>query len=81
VAREDLPRIPPGLKARIARAIEQRLATSPERFAVPLRGTLRGYWKLRVGDYRVVFRIAGEAVLVLAIRHRRDVYGAAARRF
>ncbi len=81
VARQDLPRIPAGLRARIARAIEQRLAVSPERFGVPLHVTLRGYWKLRVGDYRVVFRMRGEDVLILTIRHRRDVYAAAARRF
>lgn len=55
--------------------------TAPERYGAPLRGTLRGYWKLRVGDYRVVFRIHADEGVVLAIRHRRIVYGAAGRRF
>ncbi|MBI5344466.1 MAG: type II toxin-antitoxin system RelE/ParE family toxin [Deltaproteobacteria bacterium] len=36
--------------------------------------TLKGYWKLRVGDYRVVYKISGNEVLVLGIIHRRDVY-------
>ncbi|MBI3975388.1 MAG: type II toxin-antitoxin system RelE/ParE family toxin [Armatimonadetes bacterium] len=65
---------------RIAQAIERRLETAPERYGAPLRGTLRGYRKLRAGDYRVVFRITADEVAVLAIRHRRDVYGAAERR-
>jgi mRNA interferase RelE/StbE len=45
---------------------------------VPLRGTLKGYWKLRVGDYRVVFKVAGQEVWVLTILHRRDVHDAVA---
>lgn len=80
IAEEDLPKIPADIRRRIARAIEMRLSGQPERYGKPLRGTLRGYWKLRVGDYRVVFRVVGREVWILAIRHRRDVYGKAARR-
>ncbi len=80
VAGEDLPRIPADLRGRIARVIEARLTTAPERYGRPLRGTLRGYWKLRVGDYRVVFKPTGDEVRILAIRHRRDVYDANTRR-
>lgn len=34
-------------------------------------------WRLRVGDYRVIFRPEGEAatvMLVLRVRHRREAY-------
>jgi mRNA interferase RelE/StbE len=68
------------MRTRIARAIETRLGAEPERYGVPLAGTLHGYWKLRVGDYRVVFKVAGDDVWVLAILHRREVYDAAERR-
>jgi len=74
VVEEDLPTIPPNIAARIARAIETRLTTHPEQYGAPLRGTLKGYWKLRVGDYRVVYRVVGEEVRILAIRHRKEVY-------
>ena len=67
VADHDLPKIPAQTRRRIARAIESRLATSPERFGAPLTGSLRGYWKLRVGDYRVVFKVAAREVWILAI--------------
>lgn len=80
VADLDLPRIPGNVRSRVARAIETRLTTAPERFGTPLRATLRGYWKLRVGDYRVVFRIVGAEVRILAILHRRIAYGEASRR-
>ncbi len=80
MADQDLPRIPTQTRGRIARQIEARLTTDPERYGAPLSGSLRGYWKLRVGDYRVVFTIGRREVWILAILHRKDVYGRAARR-
>lgn len=80
VAEEDLPKIPADIRRRIARAIESRLSEQPERYGKPLSGTLRGYWKIRVGDYRIVFRVVEREVWVFAIRHRRDVYSAVVRR-
>lgn len=80
VSEEDLPGIPANIQARIARAIEARLTQQPEQYGSPLRGTLKGYWKLRVGDYRVVYRIVGDEIRILAIRHRRQIYEEASRR-
>lgn len=80
VAEEDVAEIPENLRQRIARSIEARLTTEPDRYGLPLRGSLRGYWKLRVGDYRVVFKIAGSEVWILSILHRREVYEAVATR-
>lgn len=81
IPEDDLPEIPANIQARIARAIETRLTENPEHFGSPIRGTLKGYWKLRVGDYRVVYRVVGDEVRILTIRHRRNVYeDASARR-
>jgi len=74
VATDDLPRIPRNVQDRSRRAIERRLTQTPELCGEPLRGTLRGYWKLRVGDYRVIYKIGRETVLILAIKHRSTVY-------
>lgn len=74
MAQEDLPSIPRNLKRRIADAIETRLTETPQQFGAPLRKTLKGYWKLRVGDYRVVFKVVTADVTILAIRHRKQVY-------
>lgn len=80
VADQDLAKIPTQTRSRIARQVEARLTTEPEHYGAPLSGSLRGYWKLRVGDYRVVFTIGRSEVWVLAIVHRKDVYARAARR-
>jgi mRNA interferase RelE/StbE len=71
----DLPRINVKMRERIRRAIESRLMTAPQEYGLPLRKSLRGYWKLRVGDYRVVFKIEGKIVYLLGIRHRKSIYG------
>jgi mRNA interferase RelE/StbE len=61
-------------KRRIATAIETRLTDAPELCGAPLRKTLKGHWKLRVGDYRVVYKMNGDEVVILGIRNRRAVY-------
>lgn len=73
VKAEDLPGIDAGMRERLRRAIEERLMTEPHKYGTPLRKNLHGYWKLRVGDYRVVYRIE-QAVVVLIICHRKEVY-------
>lgn len=59
---------------RIMESINSKLGTEPEKFGKPLRKSLRGYRRLRVGDYRVIFKIEEEKVKILAIGHRSIVY-------
>ena len=80
VVEDDLPNIPTNMRERLSRSIKTRLTSAPERYGAPLRGSLRGYWKLRVGDYRAVFRVVGSEVWILAVLHRSKVYDTAARR-
>ena len=74
VRKEDLPSIPSNIKERIKRAIEERLLKEPLKYGQPLKRSLRGYRKLRVGDYRIIFRVDKNAVIVLKIGHRKEVY-------
>ena len=74
VKKIDLPKIDNKNKSMIKRSIEKRLTTRPEVYGKPLQRTLKGYWKLRVGDYRVVFKITGPEILILGIMHRKNVY-------
>jgi mRNA interferase RelE/StbE len=76
----DLPAIDAKIKAIIKRAIDERLGTQPEMYGKPLSRTLKGYWKLRVGDYRIVFKVIEDQVLILGIIHRKDVYEKVQRR-
>ena len=74
VVSDDIPKFSSTNKARIRRAIEQKLSTNPETYGKPLRRSLKGYRKLRVGDYRVIYRIEKKMVKVFAILHRSVVY-------
>ena len=74
VVEEDIPRLVSTWKEKIKSAIERKLSTHPDVYGKPLRRSFKGYRKLRVGDYRVVFRIAESKVLILAILHRSIVY-------
>lgn len=47
--------------------------TSPQHDVIHLVGQSKGY-RLRVGDWRVVFNVDNEVIEVLRIGHRREVY-------
>lgn len=74
VKANDTPKLNRTIQKRIRTAIEQRLLAAPERYSEPLRRTLKGFRKLRVGDYRIVLRIESEDILILGICHRKDVH-------
>jgi mRNA interferase RelE/StbE len=62
----------------ILRYLRERIATAddPRRFGRPLTHDLKGLWRYRVGDYRIVAAIEDDRfiVLVLTVGHRREVY-------
>ncbi len=39
-----------------------------------LSGTWDGYFRLRVGDYRVIFQIMPREIVIARVRHRSEVY-------
>ena len=76
VVKEDIPTLAKTIKATIKKAIEERLMVDPVGFGKPLRYSLKGHRRLRVADYRVVYRIDPEKhlVIIVAIKHRKDIY-------
>ncbi|MEI6091681.1 MAG: type II toxin-antitoxin system RelE/ParE family toxin [bacterium] len=40
----------------------------------PLTGQLKGYFRIRSGDYRIVFFLGKEAITIVSILHRKEVY-------
>jgi mRNA interferase RelE/StbE len=76
VIKEDIPLLPKKIKLSIKKAIEERLTLDPIGFGKPLRYSLRGHRRLRVGDYRVVYRIdvPSHGVVIVVIKHRKQVY-------
>jgi mRNA interferase RelE/StbE len=74
VVKKDIPALPAAIKVRVKSAIETKLTVYPEQYAFPLRRTLKGYWKLRIGDYRVIFDFDRSMIIVLGIGHRKNIY-------
>ncbi len=73
-AEKELRRLPPPLQARLARAIDS-LSEAPR---PPGSKKLRGMdaYSLRVGEYRIIYLVddAQQLLVLLRIKHRRDVY-------
>lgn len=63
---------------RILKYLFERIAgmEDPCRFGKALKYNLSGFWKYRVGNYRIICDIQEETVTVLVVRigHRRKVY-------
>jgi mRNA interferase RelE/StbE len=73
-ARKQLDDLPDEIAARILARLEN-LKTDPRPVDVKkLKG--REAWRIRAGDYRVIYTITDKELLVFVIRvgHRRDVY-------
>jgi mRNA interferase RelE/StbE len=78
VLKDDFKGIELHHQRKIIKAIRERLRMEPEKYGKPLRGDLKGYWKLRVGEYRVIYEILKEQVVVYVIkvglRRNEEVY-------
>jgi len=80
-AARQLTKLDPPARLRVSVAIDL-LADNPRPpGATPLVGG-RGAWRVRTGDYRIIYEIADRAlrVWVIAVDHRRDVFEYSLRR-
>jgi mRNA interferase RelE/StbE len=77
-AAKELKKLGRPVAARIVRTLESRIAVldDPRGLGAPLKGEHDGYWRWRIGDYRVVARIEDARITILVVRvdHRREVY-------
>lgn len=74
VLSEDLLSLSKTIRIRLKKGIDSKLRTHPETFGTPLRGSLVPLWKLRVGDYRIVYDLKDAKVYIHAIGHRKHIY-------
>ena len=67
---KELGRLSSENRQRILRFLRDRLAPldNPRGLGEALTGPLAGFWKYRVGDYRVIARIEDERVTILVVR-------------
>lgn len=69
------------IKKQLRKALDNKLASNPEAYGLPLRGPLAGYWKHEFANHRVVYRIYPDppTVVVCAVGPRKagdaeDIY-------
>lgn len=69
----DLKKLSKAEAGRVLDQIEEELSKKADSYPV-LKGQFADLRKYRVGDYRVIYAILGDDVLILRIGHRREVY-------
>ena len=77
-AQRQLRDLGPSAAADIKHFIENRIkgAADPTAFGKALRGDLKGFWRYRVKDYRVLCRLEAQrvVVIVVAVGHRSKIH-------
>lgn len=76
VTEENLPTLPVKIEARVREAIDKRIAVDPVNLGKALRGRLVGSRRLRVGDYRIIYRVdkLEHTVTITKVGHRSTIY-------
>ena len=74
VVKEDLKKIDPSWRKKIIKAIKKKLSLDPLGYGKPLKGVYKDYWKLRVGDYRVVYKVEKKEIVVYVIKVYKELF-------
>ncbi len=76
VVKKHIPALPKKVRTLVKTAIEDRLSFDPIGYGKPLRYSLKSHRRLRVGDYRIVYRVVPDthSVIIIAILHRKEIY-------
>lgn len=75
-AEKELTKINKSDAKRIFNYLKKRVAVDPRSSGKTLRGNHSGFWRYRIGDYRVICEIYDDKISVLVIRvgHRKNIY-------
>jgi len=70
---KDISGLAPDAKDRLKKALE-RYSEAPLHYARKMADPSLGNYRFRIGDYRVIFDLEGDEIVVLRVGHRRDIY-------
>lgn len=74
-AEKDFAKLDPQIQSRILKKLEFFISTpNPIDFAEILTYHETGQYRFRIGDYRVIFDVENDVLIILTMRHRREVY-------
>ena len=69
----DLDELDASVKQRIGKTL-LRYESDPLQHAEFLKQSELGSYRFRIGDYRAVFDLAGDEIVILRVGHRREIY-------
>ncbi len=69
----DIERLDSKIKERIGKTL-LRYGMDPLKFADKITDSDLGTYRFRIGDYRVIFDIEGNQLVVLRVGHRKEIY-------
>ncbi len=72
-ATKDIERLEETIKNRIGKTL-LRYAEDPLKYAEKLIDPRLGTYRFRIGDYRVIFDMEENDIVILRVGHRRDIY-------
>ena len=72
---KEIKKLPRDIQQRVVNVIESTLIINPY-IGEHSHGEFKGYYKIRVGDYRIIYTLENEECIILIVRisHRKDVY-------
>jgi mRNA interferase RelE/StbE len=70
---KDIQKLDKQIKTRIGEAL-QRFKENPFHNAVKLADVSLGTYRYRMGEYRIVFDIVDDEIVILRVGHRKDIY-------
>ena len=74
-AKRDIDNLEPIIKNRLGKKLKQVMAMDDISPVVrQLVDSRIGSYRLRVGDYRILFDLEKNQIIILRVQHRKDVY-------
>lgn len=75
-AERDLKKMDPDAQTQIIEAATALGKNPRPPSSKPMKGDYKGYWRERTGNYRIIYEITDEKLVVFVIRvgHRKDIY-------
>jgi mRNA interferase RelE/StbE len=70
---KDISSLEPEVKDRIAEALT-KYSEDPLGYAKKMVDPSLGTYRFRIGDYRIIFDIEDEEIVILRVGHRREIY-------
>lgn len=74
-ATRDFKKLTPEIQKRIVKKLDHFVSSGiPLKFAERLVDYEIGEYRFRIGDYRVIFDMEEETIVVLTLGHRKNIY-------